>query len=128
MKKHALLFSASLLASALIVPISSSLVFAQAAPDNSAQNQRDRDHQTLTPIDQSNKPADLETTRNIRRALVKDDRLSTEAKNVKIITVDGAVTLRGPVKTPQEKAAIMAKAAQVAGDAKINNELQVAGE
>src|ERR1700719_640799 len=106
MKKHALLFSASLLASALIVPISSSLVFAQAAsdkaaPDNSAQNQRDRDHQTLTPIDQSNKPADLETTRNIRQALVKDDRLSTEAKNVKIITVDGAVTLRGPVKTPQ---------------------------
>ena len=133
MKKHTLLFSASLLASTMIVPISSSLVFAQAvsdkaAPDNSAQNQRDRDHQTLTPIDQSNKPADLETTRNIRQALVKDDRLSTEAKNVKIITVDGAVTLRGPVKTPQEKAAIMAKAAQVAGDAKINNELQVAGE
>jgi len=133
MKKHALLFSASILASVLIVPISSSLVFAQAAsdkaaPDNSAQNQRDRDHETLTPIDQSNKPADLETTRNIRQALVKDDQLSTEAKNVKIITVDGAVTLRGPVKTPQEKAAIIAKAAQVAGEAKINNELQVAGE
>ena len=133
MKKHALLFSASLFASALIVPLGSSLACAQAASDkaavdNSAQNQRDRDHQTLTPIDQSNKPADLDTTRNIRRALVKDDQLSTEAKNVKIITVDGAVTLRGPVKTDQEKAAIMAKAAQVAGDAKINNELQVAGE
>ncbi len=138
MKKHALLFSASLLASTLlastlIVPLGSSLAFAQAASDraaadNTAQNQRDRDHQTLTPIDQSNKPADLETTRNIRSALVKDDQLSTEAKNVKIITVDGNVTLRGPVKTDQEKAAIMAKAAQVAGDAKINNELQVAGE
>ena len=133
MKKHALLFSASLLASTLIVPLGSSLAFAQAASDraaadNTAQNQRDRDHQTLTPIDQSNKPADLETTRNIRSALVKDDQLSTEAKNVKIITVDGNVTLRGPVKSDQEKAAIMAKAAQVAGDAKINNELQVAGE
>ena len=53
----------------------------KAAVDNSAQNQRDRDHQTLTPIDQSNKPADLETTRNIRQAIVKDDQLSTEAKN-----------------------------------------------
>jgi len=133
MKKHAMLFSASLLAGALIVPLGSSLAFAQTAPDkaaadNSAQNQRDRDHQTLTPIDQSNKPADLETTRNIRQALVKDDQLSTEAKNVKIITIDGAVTLRGPVKTDQEKAAIMAKAAQVAGNTNIHNELQVAGE
>ena len=138
MKKHALLFSASLLASALIVPLGSSVNLAQAAsdkaapdntaPDNTAQNQRDRDHQTLTPIDQSNKPADLETTRNIRRAIVKDDQLSTEAKNVKIITVDGNVTLRGPVKTDQEKAAIVAKAAQVAGDTNVHNELQVAGE
>src|SRR5712675_1424555 len=87
MKKHALLFSASLFASALIVPLGSSLAFAQAASDsaavdNTAQNQRDRDHQTLTPIDQSNKPADLETTRNIRQAIVKDDQLSTEAKHV----------------------------------------------
>ncbi len=133
MKKHALLFSASLLASVLIAPLGSSLALAQAASDkaaadNTAQNQRDRDHQTLTPIDQSNKPADLETTRNIRRALVKDDQLATEAKNVKIITVDGNVTLRGPVKTDQEKAAILAKAAQVAGDSNIHNELQVAGE
>jgi len=133
MKKHALLFSASLLASALIVLLTSGFAFAQAASDkavadNSAQNQRDRDHQTLTPVDQSNKPADLETTRNIRRALVKDDKLSTEARNVKIIKVDGAVTLRGPVKTDQEKAAILAKAAQVAGDSNVHNELQVAGE
>lgn len=133
MRTQALLFSASLLVSALIVPVGVGSAFAEpavsnAAADNSAQNQRDRDHQTLTPIDQSNKPADLETTRNIRRALVKDDQLSTEAKNIKIITIDGAVTLRGPVKTDQEKAAIMAKAAEVAGDAKVHNELQVAGQ
>ena len=132
MRTHAL-FSTSLLVSALIVPVALGSVFAQApientAADNSAQNQRDRDHQTLTPIDQSNKPADLEKTRNIRRALVKDDQLSTEAKNIKIITVDGAVTLRGPVQTDQEKAAIMAKAAQVAGDTNIHGELQVAGQ
>ncbi len=133
MRTHASLFSTSLLVSALIVPAVVGSAFAQApvenaAADNSAQNQRDRDHQNLTPIDQSNKPADLEKTRNIRRALVKDDQLSTEAKNIKIITVDGAVTLRGPVKTDQEKAAIMAKAAQVAGDTNIHGELQVAGQ
>jgi osmotically-inducible protein OsmY len=128
-----LLFSTSLLVSALIVPAVVGSAFAQApvenaAADHSAQNQRDRDHQTRTPIDQSKKPADLEKTRNIRRALVKDDQLSTEAKNIKIITVDGAVTLRGPVKTDQEKAAIMAKAAQVAGDTNVHGELQVAGQ
>jgi len=62
MKKHAVAFFPRLCwRGALIVPLGSSLVFAQAASDkaavdNSAQNQRDRDHQTLTPIDQSNNP------------------------------------------------------------------------
>ena len=130
MRKPAMILSTSLLVSALIAPAVAGSAFAQAmqnpAADNSAQNQRDRDHQNLTPLDQSNKPADLEMTRNIRRALVKDDQLSTEAKNIKIITVNGAVTLRGPVKTDQEKAAVMEKAAQVAGDTNIHGQLQVA--
>lgn len=132
-RTHALLFSTSLIVSSLIVPVVTGSAFAQVpvenvAADNSAQNRRDRDHHTLTPPDQSNKPADLEMTRNIRRALVKDDQLSTEAKNIKVITVDGKVTLRGPVKTDQEKAAIMEKAAQVAGDTNIHGQLQVAGK
>jgi hyperosmotically inducible periplasmic protein len=130
MRTPAMILSASLLVSALIAPVLVGSAFAQAtqniAADNSAQNQRDRNHQNLTPLDQSNKPADLEMTRNIRRALVKDDQLSTEAKNIKIITVNGAVTLRGPVKTDQEKAAVMEKAAQVAGDTNIHGQLQVA--
>ena len=133
MRTHAMVFSTSLLVSALIAPVVAGSAFAQAtmqnvAADNSAQNHSDRDHQDLTPLVQSNKPADLEMTRNIRRALVKDDQLSTEAKNVKIITVNGAVTLRGPVKTDQEKAAIMEKAAQVAGDTNIHGQLQLAGQ
>jgi osmotically-inducible protein OsmY len=53
--------------------------------------------------------------------------LSTDAKNIKIITVDGAVTLRGPVKSEEEKAAIAAKAAQLAGG-NVRNELEVAGK
>ncbi|MGD0119223.1 MAG: BON domain-containing protein [Candidatus Binatus sp.] len=132
MRTRALLFSASLLASTFLVPAGIGTSFAQAnpntAPDNSAVNQRDRDQQNLTPIDQSNKPEDVKMTREIRRAIVKDDQLSMDAKNVKIITVDGAVTLRGPVKTEQEKADIAAKAAQLAGDSNVHNELEVAGQ
>src|ERR1041385_8893131 len=66
-------------------------------PDNTAVNARDRDDNTLTPGDQGTSEADREVTRNIRRALMKNDQLSTTAKNIKIITVNGKVTLRGPV-------------------------------
>src|SRR5687768_13853172 len=67
--------------------------------DNTDRNKRDRDNATLTPGDQGNTKEDIEVTRQIRRALMKDKSLSTTAKNIKIITKDGAVTLRGPVKT-----------------------------
>lgn len=88
MRIQALLFSASLIVSTAIVPVGLRAACAQTAAenvaaDNSAQNQRDRDHQSLTPIDQSSRPADLEMTRNIRRALVKDEQLSTQAKNIR---------------------------------------------
>src|SRR5690242_5732198 len=72
-------------------------------PDNTKVNMRDRDQSNLTPGDQSNSKEDLRITKNIRKALMKDKSLSTTAKNVKIITVDGKVTLRGPVKNPAEK-------------------------
>jgi hyperosmotically inducible periplasmic protein len=130
MKSKALLFSASLLVGACLVPIGirpASAQSASSAPDNSAQNERDRDHQTLTPMDQSNKPEDLKMASQIRQAVVNDDQLSTEAKNIKIITIDGAVTLRGPVKTEVERADIVSKAAQIAGDANVHSELEVAG-
>ena len=132
MRTKALLLCASLLIGACLIPAGIGPALAQSsastAPDNSAENARDRDNQTLTPMDQSNKPQDLSISREIRRALVNDEQLSTEAKNIKIITIDGAVTLRGPVKTEQEKADIQAKAAQVAGDANIHNQLEVAGQ
>ena len=71
--------------------------------DNTAMNERDRSGQTQTSSDQSNSSADLKITQAIRQALMKESELSTTAKNIKIITNNGHVTLRGPVKNAQEK-------------------------
>ena len=98
-----------------------------ALPDNSAKNQRDRSSQTKTSADQSNSRADLKTTAAIRRALMKDGGLSMTAKNIKIITADGLVTLRGPAKTAEEKTKIDQLATSAAPGAKINNQLEVKG-
>ena len=97
-----------------------------AAPDNSGVNVRDRNDQTTTPGDQSENEADRKITQNIRQSLTADDSLSTNGKNVKVITVDGKVTLRGPGKSDQEKAAIAAKAQQVAGVKNVDNQLEIA--
>jgi hyperosmotically inducible protein len=98
---------------------------AQTEPDNTGRNVRDRGGATLTPGDQSESEADRTLTQQIRRAVVADDSLSTTAKNIKIITVDGIVTLRGPVQNPREKEIIEAKAQQIAGVDKIDNQLEV---
>ena len=100
---------------------------AQTAPDNTGRNVRDRGGATVTPGDQSENEADRTVTQQIRRAVVSDDSLSTLAKNVKIITTDGVVTLRGPVQSPHEKEAIEAKARQFAGINQVDNQLEVKG-
>jgi hyperosmotically inducible periplasmic protein len=128
MRTRRSLFLASLLVGTFLFPVGASFAQTDSAVDNSAINQRDRGHETVTPIDQSNKPSDLKITQEIRRAIVKDDSLSTAAKNIKIITIDGAVTLRGPVRTGQEKADIAAKVAQIAGGSTVHNEIEVAGQ
>ncbi len=92
--------------------------------DNTSKNERDRDGETLTPIDQSNEPADIKITADARKMVVADDDLSMTAKNVKIITVAGVVTLRGPVDTEAEKTAI-AEYAKKAGATTVTNELEV---
>ena len=96
-------------------------------PDNTATNERDRSGETQTSGDQSNSPADLKITQAIRQALMKDSELSTTAKNVKIITNNGQVTLRGPVKNAQEKAKIGQLAKSAASGAKIDDQLEVKG-
>jgi hyperosmotically inducible protein len=96
-------------------------------PDNTATNERDRSGETKTSGDQSNSSADLKTTQAIRQALMKDGGLSMTAKNIKIITASGQVTLRGPVKTAEEKARIDQLAKSAAGGAKVDNQLEVKG-
>ena len=99
---------------------------AQTAADNSAKNVRDRDGSTLTPGDQSESKADLDLTQRIRQAVVADTSLSTTAHNIKIITVDGVVTLRGPVTSEQEKTKIVTTTQQIAGVKKVQNHLEIA--
>jgi hyperosmotically inducible protein len=95
------------------------------AADNTSKNQRDRSGETRTSGDQSNSSEDVKITATIRRAIVKDHSLSATAKNVKIITADGTVTLRGPVKNEAEKTKIAELAQSAAGNAKIDNQLEV---
>jgi hyperosmotically inducible periplasmic protein len=97
----------------------------KARPDNTETNERDRSSETKTSGDQSNSSVDLKITQAIRQALMKDGELSTTAKNIKVITANGQVTLRGPVKTAQEKAKIDQLARSAAGGAQIDNQLDV---
>ena len=99
---------------------------AAVEPDNTGRNVRDRNEATKTPADQSENEVDRTITQTIRKAITSDDSLSTNAKNVKIITNDGTVTLRGPVKSEKEKADIEAKAKQVAGVKNVDNQLEIA--
>lgn len=93
---------------------------------NTAVNARDRDGTTATPADQSNSAADLELASRIRKALVADESLSTNAKNVKIVTVNGDVTLRGLVNDGREREAVIHVAKQVAGHRNVVDNLDVA--
>jgi osmotically-inducible protein OsmY len=99
---------------------------AAVAPDNSGRNERDRNDATKTAGDQSESEADRTISQNIRKAITSDDSVSTNGKNVKIITVDGVVTLRGPVKSETEKTNIAAKAQQIAGVKNVENQLEIA--
>jgi hyperosmotically inducible periplasmic protein len=94
--------------------------------DNTKVNKRDRNKSEPTAGQQSNAKSDRELTRKIRQALVKDKDLSTYAHNIKVITSGGAVTLKGPVRSEDEKKAVEAKAAEAAGGASITSQIEVA--
>jgi hyperosmotically inducible protein len=79
----------------------------------------------MTAGQQSNSKSDVELTREIRRAVVKDHSLSMLAHNVKIVSANGSVILRGPVKTEDEKNAIGSKAQAIAGADRVDNQLEV---
>jgi len=97
-----------------------------ADADNSGVNKRDRNSAALTPMDQGSSASDRKLTQQIRQELMKDKSLSFTAKNVKIITVDGKVTLRGPVKSEAERSAIEAAARRATGDgARVDSQLEI---
>jgi osmotically-inducible protein OsmY len=96
--------------------------------DDTGRNVRDRDDTSgtkPTPMDQSNDPADVKLTADIRRAITEDDSLSTKAHNVKIISNGGKVVLRGPVDNVAERDKVVAKAKQIAGAQRVDNQLEI---
>ena len=86
-------------------------------PDNTKVNQRDRNAGEATADQQKANPTDQDMTKKIRQSIMADKSLSTYAHNIKIISQNGAVTLKGPVKSDDEKKAVVAKAIAVAGSA-----------
>jgi hypothetical protein len=95
-----------------------------AEADNTGRNVRDRDTNAVTPLDQSNSADDIELTQKIRNGITSDGAMSVQARNVKVISRDGFVTLRGPVETQQEKASIEALA-KSAGATRVDNQLEI---
>lgn len=96
------------------------------AGDNTRRNEADKSGSTVTPIDQGNNTADLETTQKIRQALMADESLSSNAKNAKVITNGGTITLRGAVSNAAEKAALETYARKNAGQNQVDNQLTLA--
>ena len=96
--------------------------------DNTKQNSSEQNKNTETAEKQSNSKDDLALTQKIRQAVMKDDSLSINAKNVKIIAQDGKITLKGPVDSQQEKDTIGSEAGGIAGKDKVDNQLEVKAE
>lgn len=114
-----MLFTGAL--TALAIP-----TIAQTAADNTKVNTRDRNKGEVTADQQKENAGDREIAKKIRQSLVKDKGLSTYAHNVKVIVQDGQVTLKGPVRSEDEKKAVAAKATEVAGAGRVTNEISVA--
>ena len=98
---------------------------ASPAADNTKVNKRDRNKNKPTADQQKENRSDRDITQQIRQSIMKDKALSTYAHNVKIITQDGQVTLKGPVRSEDEKRTIEAKATEVAGENKVTSQLNV---
>ena len=98
------------------------------APDNTKVNERDKNKAEPTADQQKENRPDREIARQIRRSIVQDKSLSSYAHNVKIIAQNGMVTLQGPVRSDEEKSAVEAKAAEVAGADKVTSQLEVKPE
>ena len=127
--KHISKFMLQMLLFAVALTIVSAAARAQdsAAPaaDNTKVNQRDKNKAEPTADQQKENQPDRELARQIRRSIIQDKSLSSYAHNVKIIAQNGMVTLKGPVRSDEEKTAVEAKAAEIAGADKVTSQLEV---
>ena len=98
---------------------------ADSALENTEINVRDKDNTTLTPEDQKETESDIKITADIRQAIIKNKSLSVNAQNVKIITRNGVVTLRGPVESKKESTKIKKIAKHTPGVSKVDNQLEI---
>lgn len=117
-------FKLSLIAAALAVP-PAGIAVAQSTDPKAVDMSRDARNNGPTADNQKNNKADIKTTADIRKAIVGDKSLSTTAHNVKIITRNGAVTVRGRVQSDDERKAVIAKAEEVAGHGNVTDELKL---
>jgi hyperosmotically inducible protein len=120
----------AVLAGVLITGLALEPTWAQNSPqpDNTKVNKQDRADGGVTADQQKNNPGDRQLTQQIRKAVMADKSLSTYAHNVKIITQAGAVTLKGPVRSDDERKAVISKAEEVAGPGKVTDQLSVKTE
>ena len=109
-----------------VTPAETAKTDRNAPPDNTAVNQRDTAPHAKTPIDQKENQADVNVTARIRQQVLEVKDLSVDARNAKIITADGKVTLRGPVKSAEERDTLDRIARAVAGEGNVDNQLEVA--
>jgi|SRR5580698_767120 hyperosmotically inducible protein len=128
--KHCFKIAVNTLALSVVLTLAATLARAQdsspaPAPDNTKVNERDRNQSEPTADQQKENRPDRDITRDIRRSIVQDKSLSTYAHNVKIISQNGMVTLKGPVRSEEEKTAIEAKAATIAGKDNVTSQLEV---
>jgi len=128
--KHFSKVAFSMIALGFLLTVASPRLSAQDSsaapqPDNTKVNDRDQNKAEPTADQQKENRPDREITRDIRRSIGQDTSLSTYAQNVKIITQNGMVTLKGPVRSEEEKSAIEAKAAEIAGKDKVTSQLEV---
>jgi hyperosmotically inducible protein len=124
--KHSKVVLAILFCAASVISCAQTPDSTAPQPDNTNVNKRDRSAAEATADQQKTNATDQQITRKIRRSIMADKSLSTYAHNVKIISQNGAVTLKGPVKSEDEKKVIVAKAVAVAGSAdKVTDQISV---
>jgi hyperosmotically inducible periplasmic protein len=124
--KASVITLALLLGASWVSPVDAQSTDAETKPDNTAVNKRDRSPGAATADQQKMNATDRNITAKIRRSIMADKSLSTYAHNVKIISQDGSVTLKGPVRSGDEMKIIVSKATDITGNSgKVINQLLV---